>query len=69
MKYRNKSNFRMLLFVEEKIKEIRPNEVFNSSEVLNYSFLEEVKELKSKVIRKPKTKSKGKVNGGDNPKN
>jgi len=40
MRYKNNSKFKMLIQLENMVKEVLPNEVFSSSEVLNYGFLE-----------------------------
>jgi len=56
MQYRNKSRYKMLIQLDSGVKEVLPNEVFNTPETLEYSFLEEIKASKLKVIRKPKAK-------------
>ena len=61
MRYRNKSRHKMLLQLQEGVKEIYPNEEFDSPEALVYSFLEEIKpksKPKPKVIIKSKSKKK-----------
>jgi hypothetical protein len=67
MKYRNRSRYKVLLQLgKNRIKEIFPNEIFFSSERLNYSFLTEVKEEQPKVIRKPKIKLIKETKDGSN---
>lgn len=73
MRYRNKSRHKMLLQLGKDVREILPNQEFESSELLNYSFLEEVKSPQPKVIRKSKVKKQSQakeiVDGSDNSKN
>jgi hypothetical protein len=61
MRYKNTSRHKVLIQVGDEIKEIVPNEVFESSERLNYSFVSEVVEEKPKVIRKQAVKKVTKV--------
>ena len=75
MRYRNKSRHKMLLQLQEGVKEIYPNEEFDSPEALVYSFLEEIKpksKPKPKVIIKSKSKKKTtpkeNLDGSDNSK-
>ena len=77
MRYRNKSRHKMLLQLEDGVKEVYPNEEFDSSENLAYSFLEEIKpktkpKPKPKVIIKSKSKKqttlKETLDVSDNPK-
>ena len=75
MRYRNKSRHKMLLQLQEGVKEIYPNEEFDSPEALVYSFLEEIKpksKPKPKVIIKSKSKKqttpKENLDGSDNSK-
>jgi len=72
MRYRNKSRHKMLLQLGKDVREILPNQEFESSEPLNYSFLEKVNPPQPKVIRKPKVKKQPKakeiVDGSDNSK-
>ena len=65
----------MLLQLEDGVKEVYPNEEFDSSENLAYSFLEEIKpktKPKPKVIIKSKSKKqttlKETLDVSDNPK-
>ena len=65
----------MLLQLEDGVKEVYPNEEFDSSENLAYSFLEEIKlktKPKPKVIIKSKSKKqttpKENLDVSDNPK-
>jgi len=50
MKYRNKSRHKMLIQLQDEVKEIFPNQIFEVAENLSYSFLEEV------IDRKPRVK-------------
>lgn len=75
MRYKNKSRHKMLLQLQEGVKEIYPNEEFDSPEALVYSFLEEIKpksKPKPKVIIKSKSKKKTtpkeNLDGSDNSK-
>lgn len=72
MQYRNKSRYKMLIQLDSGVKEVLPNEVFDTPETLEYSFLEEIKAAKPKVIRKPKAKKpvekpKETLDGSNNP--
>jgi len=57
MKYKSKARFKMLLQVGvNEVREILPNEIFESAIPLNQSFLEEIKPVKKKqpIIKKIK---------------
>ena len=69
MRYKNKSRHKMLLQLQEGVKEIYPNEEFDSPEALVYSFLEEIKpKTKSKPKPKPKVTTKSKSKKQTTPK-
>ena len=55
MKYRNKSRNKMLLALPDGVKEILPNQIFESATALDYAFLELVEE-KPKVSKAPRKK-------------
>ena len=64
MKYRNKSRNKMLLALPEGVKEILPNQIFESSQKLEYSFLECISDDKPKSIRVNTIKNRKNTNGG-----
>jgi hypothetical protein len=69
MRYKNTSRYKVLIQVGPEIKELLPNQVFESNRVLNYKFLVRVDPPKPrpKIIRKPQKKSpvKDKLDGSD----
>lgn len=43
MRYKNNSKFKILIQLENEVKEILPNQIFSCPEILNYGFLKKLK--------------------------